>query len=273
MFELGDIKNIIAVSSGKGGVGKSTIAANLAVALAREGYATGLIDVDIYGPSVPTLFGVEDIRPAIEGERIIPVHKFGVSLMSMGFFILPGQPLIWRGPMATNAVKQLFTDVDWGKLDYLVIDMPPGTGDVALTLVQTVPITGAVIVTTPQNVAINDVRKAIGMFKAEDINVPILGIVENMAWFTPQELPENRYYIFGKDGGKELAEETGSVLLAQIPLVQSVSESGDKGTPVATYGEQPLAVAFAELADNVITAIEKRNDALPPTEIVDIKTV
>lgn len=271
MFDLSDVKNIIAVSSGKGGVGKSTVAANLAIALAREGYATGLLDVDVYGPSVPILFGVEDNRPEMAGDKIIPVRKFGVSLMSMGFFILPGQPLIWRGPMVTNAVKQLFTDVDWGALDYLVIDMPPGTGDIALTLVQTVPITGALIVTTPQNVAITDVRKAIAMFNQQHVDVPILGIVENMAWFTPQELPDNKYFIFGKDGGKNLAAECGTELLAQIPLVQSVSESGDKGTPVATYGEQPMAVVFKELADNVITAIEKRNEDRPKTKVVEVK--
>ena len=252
MFEAKEIKHIIAVSSGKGGVGKSTVSANLAVALSREGYKTGLLDVDIYGPSIPFLFGCEAIRPEMEGDFILPVHRFGVDLMSIGFFLLPNQPAIWRGPMATNAVKQLFTETAWGALDYLIIDMPPGTGDVALTLVQNIPLTGAIIVTTPQNVALHDVRKTVAMFQNSDINIPILGVVENMSWFTPQELPENKYYIFGKDGGKNLATELGVSLLAQIPLIQPVAESGDKGTPAATYGEQPVAQYFMNLANNII---------------------
>ena len=247
---------VLAVSSGKGGVGKSTVSANLAVALSREGYKTGILDVDVYGPSIPLLFGCEAMRPAMEGDMIVPVHKFGVELMSIGFFLLPGQPAIWRGAMATNAVKQLFTETAWGALDYLIIDMPPGTGDVALTLVQNIPLTGAIIVTTPQDVALHDVRKTATMFQHDDIKIPILGVVENMSWFTPQELPENKYYIFGKDGGKNLAAELGVTLLAQIPLIQSVAESGDKGTPAATYGEQPIAQSFMQLADKVIETIE-----------------
>jgi len=258
MFEAKEIKHIIAVSSGKGGVGKSTVSANLAVSLSREGYKTGILDVDIYGPSIPLLFGCEATRPeVVEGDFILPVHKFGVELMSIGFFLLPNQPAIWRGPMASNAVQQLFTETKWGDLDYLIIDMPPGTGDVALTLVQNIPLTGVLIVTTPQNVALHDVRKTAAMFQNDNIKIPILGVVENMSWFTPQELPENKYYIFGKDGGKNLATELGVNLLAQIPLIQSVAESGDKGTPAATYGEQPVAQAFMQLADKMIEILEK----------------
>ena len=257
MFEAKEIKHIIAVSSGKGGVGKSTVSANLAVALSREGYKTGLLDVDIYGPSIPVLFGCEAMRPDMDGDAILPIHKFGVELMSIGFFLLPNQPAVWRGAMATNAVKQLFTEVAWGALDYLIIDMPPGTGDVALTLVQNIPLTGVVIVTTPQNVALHDVRKTAAMFREENINIPILGVVENMSWFTPQELPNNKYYLFGKDGGKNLSAELNVSLLAQIPLIQSVAESGDKGTPAATYGEQPVAQYFMKLSDKIVEIIEK----------------
>jgi ATP-binding protein involved in chromosome partitioning len=229
----------------------------LAVALSREGYKTGILDVDIYGPSIPLLFGCEAMRPNIEGDVIFPVHKFGVDLMSIGFFLLPNQPAIWRGPMATNAVQQLFTEVAWGDLDYLIIDMPPGTGDVALTLIQNIPLTGVVIVTTPQNVALHDVRKTAAMFQNENIKIPILGVVENMSWFTPEELPENKYYLFGKDGGKNLAANLGVSFLAQIPLIQEVAESGDKGTPAATYGEQPIAKTFMQLADKIMEITEK----------------
>jgi ATP-binding protein involved in chromosome partitioning len=257
MFEVKEIKNIIAVASGKGGVGKSTVSANLAVALSRDGYRTGVLDVDIYGPSIPLLFGCEGIRPEIDQDIIYPVHKFGVELMSIAFFVLPGQPVIWRGPMVANAVKQLFTDVHWGALDYLIIDMPPGTGDIALTLVQNMPLTGVIIVTTPQNVALLDVRKCVAMFQNEHFKIPVLGVVENMAWFTPQELPNNQYYIFGKNGGKNLATEIGTELLAQIPIIQSVSESGDQGTPVASYGETPVAQVFLQLADRVTSVIEQ----------------
>jgi ATP-binding protein involved in chromosome partitioning len=255
MLEAKEIKHIIAVSSGKGGVGKSTVSANLAVALSREGYRTGLLDVDVYGPSIPLLFGCEAMRPETDDHFIFPVHKFGVELMSLGFFLLPNQPVIWRGAMAVNAVQQLFTEVAWGALDYLIIDMPPGTGDIALTVVQNIPLAGVVIVTTPQNVALHDVRKTVAMFQNENINIPILGVVENMSWFTPQELPENKYYIFGKEGGKNLAAELSVSLLAQIPLIQSVAESGDKGTPAATYGEQPIAQAFMQLADKIFENI------------------
>ena len=256
MFEAKKIKRIIAVSSGKGGVGKSTVSANLAVALSREGYKTGIFDVDVHGPSIPLLFGCEAMRPDIEGDFIVPVHKFGVELMSIGFFLLPNQPAIWRGAMATSIIKQLFTEVAWGALDYLIIDMPPGTGDVALTLIQNIPLTGAIIVTTPQNVALHDVRKTVAMFQHNDIKIPILGVVENMSWFTPQELPESKYYIFGKDGGEHLAADLGVSLLAQIPLIQSLAESGDKGTPAATYGEQPVAKHFMALADKILEIIQ-----------------
>lgn len=257
MFETKGIKHIIAVSSGKGGVGKSTVSANLAVTLSQEGYKTGLWDVDIYGPSIPVLFGCETIRPEVDDNTIFPVHKFGVALMSIGFFLFPGQPAIWRGAMATSAVKQLFTEVAWGELDYLIIDMPPGTGDVALTLVQHIPLTGAIIVTTPQHVALHDVRKTAAMFREKTINVPILGVVENMSWFTPEELPTNKYYIFGKDGGKNLATELNVNLLAQIPLIQSVVELSDKGTPIAAYSEQPAAQYFKKLSDKIVEIIEK----------------
>ena len=230
---LSQVKNIIAVSSGKGGVGKSTVSSNLAVALAQEGYKVGLLDADIFGPSVPKMFGLEDARPILEPvgarELIRPEEKYGVKMLSIGFFVDPNSAVLWRGGMASNALKQLITDANWGDLDYFVVDLPPGTSDIHLTMVQTVGITGAIVVSTPQEVALADARKGISMFTGEKVNVPILGLVENMAWFTPAELPENKYYIFGKEGCKKLAQELQVPLLGQIPIVQSICEGGDGG--------------------------------------------
>lgn len=243
---------VIAVHSGKGGVGKSTVAANLAVALAQAGFRVGLLDADIHGPSQPKMFHTEDCRPVsveVNGRTLIqPIEQYGVKMLSIGFFVDPSQAVIWRGGMASNAVKQLVQDADWGDLDYFLIDMPPGTSDIHLTLLQVLPLTGAVVVTTPQPVALTDARKGVDMFRNEKINVPVLGIIENMAWFTPAELPENRYYIFGKDGGKRLAEELDVPLLGQIPLVQSIREAGDEGMPVALQMGHPAAKAFEEIA-------------------------
>ena len=252
---LPNVKNIIAVFSGKGGVGKSTISANLAVSLAKAGYKTGLLDADIHGPSIPKMFGVEDARPVMhenEGKQLIaPIEKYDVKILSIGFFVEPENALIWRGGMASNAIRQLITEGDWGELDYLVIDLPPGTSDIQLTLVQTLKITGAIIVTTPQDVALADARRAANMFNDEKINVPVIGLVENMSWFTPAELPENRYYIFGKDGGKRLADELNIPLLAQIPLVQSIRENGDSGISSALNSESIIGLYFRQLAEKV----------------------
>jgi ATP-binding protein involved in chromosome partitioning len=270
------VKNIVAIASGKGGVGKSTLAANLAAALARTGSAVGLIDADVYGPSIPKMFGVEGERPSARGEEgqelIVPIEKYGVKLLSIGLFVRPEDAVVWRGPMATNALKQLIAQGDWGELDYLLIDLPPGTGDVHLTMVQEVPVTGVVIVSTPQDVALAAVIKGINMFEGDRINVPVLGIVENMSWFTPEELPDNRYYIFGKEGCKNLAEKTGIPLLGQIPIVQGIRESGDEGKPVALFPERPAAKAFLDLAHAVKEAVEKRNAEKPPTKKVNITT-
>ncbi len=269
---LPQVKNVIAVSSGKGGVGKSTVAANLAVALAKLGYKVGLLDADIFGPSVPKMFQVEDARPyaeSIDGrDLIVPVEKYGVKLLSIGFFVDPDQATLWRGGMASNALKQLVADANWGDLDYFVLDTPPGTSDIHLTLLQTLAITGAVIVSTPQEVALADARKGINMYMNDKVNVPILGLVENMAWFTPAELPNNRYYLFGKEGTKRLAEELNVPLLGQIPIVQSICENGDKGTPVALNDESMVGQAFLDLARNVVVQTERRNAELAPTEIV-----
>ncbi len=271
---LPKIKNIIAVASGKGGVGKSTISANLAVALSRQGAKVGLLDADIYGPSQTKMFGVEKQRPEVvkkDGkDLILPVDVHGIKLLSIGFFIKPEDALIWRGAMATGALQQLINDTEWGDLDYLVIDMPPGTGDIHLTLVQTVPVTGAIIVSTPQDVAIADAIRGINMFRAEKIEVPILGLVENMAWFTPAELPENKYYLFGKEGLKKLAEKENIPLLGQIPIVQSVCEDGDKGMPSVLNEESIISAAFTELATNTAKAVENRNKTLDPTKVVQI---
>ena len=254
---LPDVKHVIAVSSGKGGVGKSTVAANLAIALARLGYKVGLLDTDIFGPSMPKMFHVEDARlysVEKDGRQLIePLQKYGVKLLSIGFFVSPKTAVLWRGGMASNALKQLIADADWGDLDYLILDTPPGTSDIHLTLLQTLSISGAVIVSTPQQVALADARKGVDMYRNEKVNVPIFGLVENMAWFTPAELPENRYYIFGRDGAKRLAEELQVPLLAQIPLVQSICESGDAGEPVALHEDSPTGQAFLSLAQAVVT--------------------
>ena len=272
---LPDVKNIVAVSSGKGGVGKSTVAANLAISLARLGYKVGLLDTDIFGPSMPKMFNVEDARPyAVEkdGRQLIePVEQYGVKLLSIGFFVNPDTATLWRGGMATNALEQLIADADWGELDYFILDTPPGTSDIHLTLLQTLAITGAVIVSTPQQVALADARKGIDMYRNEKVNVPILGLVENMAWFTPAELPENKYFIFGKEGCKRLAEEMNTPLLAQIPLVQSICESGDNGVPAACNIETITAQAFLNLAQAVVTVVNKRNREQEPTKIVGVK--
>ena len=272
---LPGVKNIIAVSSGKGGVGKSTVAANLAVALARLGYKVGLLDADIFGPSVPKMFDVEDARPfAVEKdgrELIEPIEKYGIKLLSIGFFVNPQTATLWRGGMASNALKQLIADADWGDLDYFILDTPPGTSDIHLTLLQTLAITGAVIVSTPQKVALADARKGIDMYENDKVNVPILGLVENMAWFTPAELPENKYYIFGREGCKKLAAEMNVPLLAQIPLVQSICDSGDGGKPVALDPDSMTGIAFLNLAQAVVTVTNRRNKEKSPTKIVEVK--
>ncbi len=272
---LPNVKNIIAVSSGKGGVGKSTVSANLAIALARLGYKVGLLDTDIFGPSMPKMFGVEDARPYgvnKDGRDLIePIEKYGVKLLSIGFFVNPDTATLWRGGMATSALKQLIADADWGDLDYFVLDTPPGTSDIHLTLLQTLSITGAVIVSTPQKVALADARKGIDMYTNDKVNVPILGMVENMAWFTPRELPENKYYIFGKEGCKELAKEMGVPLLAQIPLVQGICDSGDEGKPAATDADSMTGQAFINLAQAVVTRVNRRNKELPKTKIIKVK--
>ena len=265
---LPGISNIIAVSSGKGGVGKTTVAVNLAIALAKKGMATGLLDADVFGPSIPKMFNAEDFRPEVKREGnndiIVPLFKYGVKVLSTGFFVDPSDAIIWRGPMASNFLKQLMTQGEWGALDFLVVDLPPGTSDIHLTLVQEVAVTGAIVVSTPQNVALADAIKGISMFRSEKINVPVLGLVENMSWFTPAELPENKYYIFGRDGGKLLAEKMGVPLLGQIPLVQSICESGDSGIPVASQ-ETVAGLAFQKLADEVINKVAVRNKDLGPT--------
>ena len=272
---LPGVKNIIAVSSGKGGVGKSTVSANLAIALARLGYKVGLLDTDIFGPSMPKMFDVEDERPYAvkkDGRDLIcPIEKYGVKLLSIGFFVSPTTATLWRGGMATSALKQLIADADWGELDYFILDTPPGTSDIHLTLLQTLPITGAVIVSTPQQVALADARKGIDMYRNEKVNVPILGLIENMAWFTPAELPENRYYIFGREGCKALAQEMNVPLLARIPLVQSICDSGDAGTPAALSSDTATGLAFINLAQAVVTVVNRRNKEQPPTHIVGMK--
>lgn len=272
---LPNVKNIIAVSSGKGGVGKSTVAANLAISLARLGYKVGLLDADIFGPSMPKMFDVEEERPYsvnVDGRDLIePIEKYGIKLLSIGFFVSPDTATLWRGGMASNALKQLIADADWGDLDFFILDTPPGTSDIHLTLLQTLAITGAVIVSTPQSVALADARKGIDMYRNDKVNVPILGLVENMAWFTPAELPENKYYIFGKDGCKKLAQEMDCPLLAQIPLVQSICESGDAGKPAALDINTITGQAFINLAQAVVTVTNRRNKEQAATKIVEIK--
>lgn len=271
---LSKVKNIIAVVSGKGGVGKSTMSANLALALAEGGAKVGLMDADIYGPSVPIMFGVRGQRPMMRdanGEGIIlPIEKFGISLMSIGLLVDEKDAVVWRGPMASSAIRQFITDVDWGELDYLVIDMPPGTGDIHLTIMQTVPVTGVVIVTTPQNVALADAKKAIAMFGQANVKVPVIGLIENMAYFTPEELPDNKYYLFGKDGGKNLAEEYDLPFLGQVPLVQSIREGGDAGVPAMVGVDEISKNALRSVVSQAVRQIAIRNANLPKTQTITV---
>ncbi len=275
--EIPNIKNIIAIASGKGGVGKSTITANTAISLAKMGFNVGVLDADVYGPSQHIMFDVEKAKPLsvnIEGRsKMKPVESYGVKLLSLGFFTDPGQAVIWRGPMASKALNQLIFDADWGELDFLLIDLPPGTGDVHLSIVQALPISGAVIVSTPQNIALADAKKGVAMFQQENINVPVLGIIENMAYFTPEELLDNKYYIFGKDGAKNLAEDIKTKFLGEIPLVQSIRESGDVGRPVAMQNGTVLEKSFNEITKEMVAELLKRNQNLPPTEVVRITTM
>ena len=266
------VKNIIAVSSGKGGVGKSTIAANLAVGLSDLGYKVGVIDADIYGPSMPIMFGLEGETPTtvnVDGKsKIKPLENYGVKLLSIGFFAQSQQAVVWRGPMASKALNQLLWDTHWGELDYLVVDLPPGTGDIHLSLVQSIPLTGAVVVSTPQHIALADAQKGVNMFRMDSIDVPVLGMIENMSYFTPEELPDNKYYIFGKEGAKGLAEQMDIDLLAEIPIVQSIREAADAGRPAILQGATAIAIKLLNMAKNVVASIEKRNVALPPTSAV-----
>ncbi|UMB53129.1 Mrp/NBP35 family ATP-binding protein [Lutibacter sp. A64] len=271
------IKNIIAVASGKGGVGKSTITANMAISLQKMGFKVGILDADIYGPSIHLMYDVANARPLsteIEGRsKMLPIESYGVKILSLGFFTDANQAVIWRGAMASKALNQMIFDAYWGELDFLLIDLPPGTGDIHLSIVQAVPITGAVIVSTPQNIALADAKKGVAMFKQEAINVPVLGIVENMSYFTPAELPDNKYYIFGKDGAKNLAEDIDTEFLGEVPLVQSIREAGDVGHPVALQDNTPLENAFTTITKNALSQLVKRNKNLPPTEVVRISTM
>ena len=272
-----NIKNIIAIASGKGGVGKSTITANTAISLAKMGFNVGVLDADVYGPSMHLMFDVEKERPLsvkIDGKsKMKPIENYGVKLLSLGFFTNPDQAVIWRGPMASKALNQLIFDADWGELDFLLIDLPPGTGDVHLSIVQALPINGAMIVSTPQNIALADAKKGVAMFQQESINVPVLGIVENMAYFTPEELPNNKYYIFGNGGAKNLAENINTQFLGEIPLVQSIREAGDVGRPVALQKNTQLETAFSNTTKEMLSQLVKRNENLPPTEVVRITTM
>ena len=267
------VKNILAVASGKGGVGKSTIAVNLAIAFAKTGAKVGLIDADIFGPSIPKMLGVEDVRPSVTNiggkDLLIPVEKYGIKVLSIGFFVNPQDATVWRGPMASNALKQLMKDTNWGELDYLIVDLPPGTSDIHLTLVQTVSVTGAIIVSTPQDIALADVIKGVNMFQNNTINVPVLGLIENMSWFTPEELPENKYYLFGKDGGVKLARKLSIPFLGQIPIVQSIREGSDEGIPVVTK-KDITSEAFKNIAEALRIEIIKRNTNIEPTKKVKI---
>ena len=271
------INNIIAIASGKGGVGKSTITANLAVTLSKMGFKVGLLDADIYGPSIPIMFDVATEKPlsvTLEGKSMMkPIENYGVKILSIGFFTEPDQAVIWRGPMAAKALNQLIFDADWGELDFLLIDLPPGTGDIHLSIMQSLPITGAVVVSTPQTVALADARKGVAMFQQENIDVPVLGIVENMAYFTPEELPDNKYYIFGKEGAKNLAEDLEIRFLGEVPLVQSIREAGDIGRPAALQSDTLLSDAFETLTKNIVEETVRRNESLPPTEVIKITTM
>ena len=275
--EIPSIKNIIAIASGKGGVGKSTVTANTAISLAKMGFSVGVLDADIYGPSQHIMFDVEKVRPLsvnVDGRsKMKPVENYGVKLLSLGFFTNPNQAVIWRGPMASKALNQLIFDADWGELDFLLIDLPPGTGDVHLSIVQALPINGALIVSTPQNIALADAKKGVAMFQQESINVPVLGIVENMSYFTPEELPNNKYYIFGQDGAKNLAEDIQTKFLGEVPLVQSIREAGDVGRPVALQDGTLLEKSFNDITKEMVSELLKRNKNLPPTEVVRITTM
>jgi len=269
---LPNIKNIIAVASGKGGVGKSTITANLAVSLSKMGFKVGILDADVYGPSMPMMFDVPTAKPLSVMENNVskmkPIESYGIKILSLGFFTDANQAVIWRGAMASKALNQLLFDAAWGDLDFLLIDLPPGTGDIHLSIVQAIPVTGAIIVSTPQNIALADAKRGVAMFKQKNINVPVLGIIENMSYFTPAELPDNKYYIFGKDGAKNLSEDLKTRFLGEIPLVQSIRESGDIGHPVTLQKDTPLEMSFKEIAKNMVEELMKRNEDLPPTEIV-----
>ncbi|MFY0631942.1 MAG: Mrp/NBP35 family ATP-binding protein [Flavobacteriaceae bacterium] len=275
--EIPNIQNIIAVASGKGGVGKSTITANTAITLSKMGFKVGVLDADVYGPSMHLMFDVEREKPLsvnVDGRsKMKPIENYGVKLLSLGFFTNPDQAVIWRGPMASKALNQLIFDADWGELDFLLIDLPPGTGDVHLSIVQALPINGAMVVSTPQNIALADAKKGVAMFQQESIQVPVLGIIENMAYFTPEELPDNKYYIFGKDGAKHLAEGIKTRFLGEIPLVQSIREAGDVGHPVALQENTPLEKAFSDITKEMVSELLKRNANLPPTEVVRITTM
>jgi len=271
------IQNIVAIASGKGGVGKSTVTANLAVTLSKMGFKVGILDADIYGPSIPIMFDVENEKPLavnIEGKsKMKPVESYGVKILSIGFFTQPDQAVVWRGPMAAKALNQMIFDAHWGELDFMLIDLPPGTGDIHLSIMQSLPITGAVVVSTPQNVALADARKGVAMFQQDSISVPVLGIIENMAYFTPEELPENKYYIFGKEGAKNLAGDLSIPFLGEIPLVQSIREAGDIGRPAALQTMTVLEKSFEKLTQNVVQEVVSRNEDLPPTEAIKITTM
>lgn len=271
------IKNIIAVASGKGGVGKSTVTANLAVTLAKMGFAVGVLDADIYGPSMPIMFDVENEKPisiTVDGKsKMKPVESYEIKILSIGFFTAPSQAVIWRGPMAAKALNQMIFDADWGELDFMLIDLPPGTGDIHLSIMQSLPITGAVVVSTPQAVALADAKKGVAMFMQENINVPVLGIIENMAYFTPEELPENKYYIFGQEGAKNLAEDLNVPFLGEVPIVQSIREAGDYGRPAALQTASAIETVFEEITRNVVQEVVNRNDSLPATEAIKITTM
>jgi len=271
------IKNIVAVASGKGGVGKSTVTSNIATTLAKMGFNVGILDADVYGPSIPIMFDVADGRPlavTVDGKsKMKPIENYGVKVLSIGFFTQPNQAVIWRGPMAAKALNQMIFDAAWGELDFLLIDLPPGTGDIHLSIMQSLPITGAVVVSTPQNVALADAKKGVAMFQQESINVPVLGIIENMAYFTPEELPDNKYYIFGKEGAKNLSEDLDVPFLGEIPLVQSIREAGDVGRPAALQTATPIEEAFEGITKNVVQEVVKRNTSLPPTEAIKITTM
>jgi len=271
------IQNIVAVASGKGGVGKSTVTANIAVTLAKMGFKVGVLDADIYGPSMPIMFDVELERPlsvTIDGKsKMKPVENYGVKILSIGFFTKPDQAVVWRGPMAAKALNQMIFDAAWGELDFLLLDLPPGTGDIHLSIMQSLPITGAVVVSTPQNVALTDARKGVAMFQQESINVPVLGIIENMAYFTPEELPNNKYYIFGKEGAKHLAKDLNMPLIGELPLVQSIREAGDVGRPAALQIATPLEKAFETITKNLVQEVVSRNENLPETEAIKITTM